>query len=69
MTFYGWIMQYKGCDTPRGDLADDVARDKSFPVTDDYETILEHIELHAKIRSVVPTFKRAWASYQKSQSQ
>jgi uncharacterized protein YozE (UPF0346 family) len=67
MGFYDWMMQYKGHDSPRGDLADDIARDRDFPKDGGYQEILEHLELRAKLPNIVPTFKRAWRSFQNSQ--
>ena len=64
--FKDWIGQFKGQEKPIGDLADDVCRDKTFPDSDDYETLLNYISNRSRgNEAVVSTFKRAWKKYHK----
>ena len=46
MTFKTWIKQFKGEDSPLGDLAEDIYRDKSFPYTYKFETMIYHLMNH-----------------------
>ena len=43
MTFKTWIKQFKGENSPLGDLAEDIFRDKSFPYTDKFEKMISHL--------------------------
>ena len=63
MTFYDWILKYKGHNTPRGDLADDISRDKCFPHDGDYDKIIGYFEGRHVGSEVLKTFKSAWKSY------
>ncbi len=47
MNFYEWMTQYKGHNTPRGNLADDMARSESgFPKDGPVEAIASHLKAH-----------------------
>lgn len=37
VTFKSWIAEFKGVDLPIGDYANDIARDKNFPDTEDLQ--------------------------------
>ena len=64
MDFYEWMMQYKGHDTPRGDLAGDMARkEREFPKDGDYDQILSHLEGSHACKEAIRAFKSAWKSY------
>ncbi len=66
MTFKEWIVRHKDEDTPLGDLAYDVSRDRDFPEENTKEAILDHLNgftAHA-CPEAIDEFKRAWASYQ-----
>lgn len=66
MTFVEWISRHQGKDTPLGDFAYDISRDKTFPAENDREAILNHLQsfsIHA-CPEAIDTFKRAWKAYQ-----
>lgn len=65
MTFKEWVLRHKGKNTPLGDLADDVARDKTFPEENTKEAILVHLTgpTISACPEAIDTFKRAWTSY------
>lgn len=66
MTFKEWIIRHKGKDTPLGNLADDVSRDKDFPEENTKEAILDHLTgfTTRACPEAVDEFKHAWKSYQ-----
>ncbi|MCL6561260.1 MAG: sterile alpha motif-like domain-containing protein [Firmicutes bacterium] len=65
MAFKIWLKKFEGWETPRGDLARDVARDKNFPGEDDYNVILAHLRARGACKEAIQTFRRAWAAYQR----
>ncbi len=63
ITFTDWLRRHKNRNSPLGDLASDMIRDKTWPLFDtlsDYENYLSfhHAALEAK-----KALKRAWRSY------
>ena len=67
MKFYQWMLEmYLGKDTPRGDLAHDMKRDRSFPVTNDWKAIYRHLELRSACPQCKALFKRCWRDYEKA---
>jgi uncharacterized protein YozE (UPF0346 family) len=66
MTYKAFILdRYKGEDSPRGDLAFDIARDSSFPVENNKETILKHLKSKGACEEAKKVFKSTWNLYQK----
>lgn len=64
MNFYEWMMdKYAQKNTPRGDLAGDMARDKSFPKDGSRTDILGHLESRRAAEACVACFKRCWRDY------
>lgn len=65
MTFKEWIMRHKGKDTPLGDLAYDIARDRNFPDSNTKEAILDHLTSYTvnACPEAIDAFKSAWNSY------
>ena len=66
MTFYDWMIRnYEGENSPRGDLADDMKRDKEFtnssPNTEDW--IRWHLFLNNACRECIDAFKDCWKIY------
>lgn len=64
MTFIEWISRHNGKDTPLGDFAYDITRDKRFPTTNSREDIIEHLQNIRACDEAISTFKTAWKSYQ-----
>ena len=65
MTFKQWILTYntQGLDSPVGDLAYDISRDKSFPDVDDYLAIKSHLENRGACLDALETFDTCWSFY------
>ncbi len=71
MSFYTFMMRnYKGTDSPEGDLAADMARDKdSFPrnCTGKFKArhrlIREHLERHNACKACLAVFEKCWEEY------
>ena len=63
-TFKDWLVEkYLGRDTPEGDLAGDVDRDRDFPKLNSRVAILHHLQrLHA-CEGAFRTFERCWKRY------
>jgi uncharacterized protein YozE (UPF0346 family) len=66
-TFKLWLIdKYLKKDTPRGDLAYGINRDKKFPEVNDYEKLLAYISFRSRHNAVIiNVFKRCWCSYKK----
>lgn len=64
-TYKDWLIEkYLGKDTPRGDLAYDVNRDKDFPEGHlTRERILDHLDIKNACDSAKELFKRTWKDY------
>ncbi|RZA01242.1 MAG: hypothetical protein EOP47_11410 [Sphingobacteriaceae bacterium] len=62
-TFTEWLKKQKNRDSPLGDLAMDMLRDKTWPTLSTLETYRDY--LHSKNASwqTVQTLERAWKSY------
>lgn len=66
-TFKTWIANFKGVDLPIGDLAEDIARDSSFPDEDYFGEIIDHLRSKAwNNPDVLEAFTHAWSFYQAS---
>ena len=64
MTFVQWLQaRHLGKDTPFGDLAADVVRDKAFPVENDREVILNYLARRRACTDCLTAFRRAWQRY------
>lgn len=64
MTFVDWLSRHVKRDSPLGDLARDVSRDKEFPISNSKEDIETHLHRKHACNEAVNTFRRAWSSYQ-----
>lgn len=67
MTFKTWIKQFKGEDSPLGDLAEDIYRDKSFPYTYKFETMIYHLMNHNACDDCIREFSGAYINYIKGE--
>ena len=63
MTFKTWIKQFKGENSPLGDLAEDIFRDKSFPYTDKFEKMISYLVSHNACEECIREFSGAYAEY------
>lgn len=64
MNFYEWIIRLKDKDSPTGDLAYDIWRDKNFPKTSTKSEIIEYLDSKRVHEDVIDAFNVAWNSYQ-----
>lgn len=63
MTFKTWIKQFRGEDSPIGDLAEDIHRDKSFPCTDRFEKMISYLVNHNACEECIREFSGAYIEY------
>ena len=63
MSFKTWIKQFQGEDSPLGDLAEDIDRDKSFPCTDKFEKMISHLVNHNACEECIREFSEAYIEY------
>lgn len=63
MTFKTWIKQFQGENTPIGDLADDIQRDKNFPATRDFEKMTTYLINHNACDDCIREFAEAYIEY------
>lgn len=62
-TFKDYMEQYNGVDHRFGDLANDIARDKDFPNSNDFYTNLQHLYSSGACSECIETFFDAWSMY------
>ena len=72
MTFPEWLAQYQEHDTPRGDLARDVERDRTFPgdapaTEEGLARIQGHVAARGACMEARGTLRRALASWAKAE--
>ena len=60
-SFKAWIKQYKGANSPFGDLANDIAIDKDFPNSNNYKILCDYLDNTIALK----TLKKAWKYYKK----
>lgn len=66
MTFKKWLLAYKGCDSPFGDLCADVQNDPQFPKgAASHDTILSYLRRQGACYECITTFEEAWSAYSK----
>ena len=63
MTFKTWIKQFQGEDSPLGDLAEDIYRDKSFPCTDKFEKMISYLVSRNACMECIREFSGAYIEY------
>lgn len=63
-TFKDWLLaNYRGVDSPFGDLADDTARVRDFPEVNDREAIYRYLLRRNACQECLAVFNAAWAAY------
>ncbi len=66
MSFYEWmITKYDGQDSPRGDLAQDMKYDETFPTSSDKEVLLNYLYNQHACTACLDVFKRCYRDYRK----
>jgi uncharacterized protein YozE (UPF0346 family) len=68
MIFKEWIMQFEKDDSPIGDLAKDIKRDKQFPSNKDYKSILDYLESNRACYGEIEAFEHAFEIYKEDQN-
>ena len=63
MTFKTWIKQFQGENSPLGDLAEDIYRDRSFPCTDKFEKMISYLASHNACEECIREFSGAYIEY------
>jgi len=66
ITFYTWLKKFQNQDNSIGDLSRDAQNDSSFPITKNYDIILEHLKSSNASGNALDTFKKAFYHYQKN---
>lgn len=66
MTFFEYMMKYLNKDTPAGDLARDLNRDKeNFPQSNDGKEIMDYLFSKGACSQCLDTFEKCYAQYVK----
>ena len=63
MSFAKWLMQFAEENSPLGDLARDVAKDKNFPRSRRYETIYSYLEDGDASDACMNVFEEVWEKF------
>jgi len=63
MTFKTWIKQFQGENSPLGDLAEDIYRDRSFPCTDKFEKMISYLVSRNACMECIREFSGAYIEY------
>ena len=63
MKFNTWLLQFRHEDTPLGDLACDVARDRSLPAANSYEVWRDHLLARRACMEAIEVLRWAWQRY------
>lgn len=66
-SFKTWIRQFESEDSYIGDLAKDMRRDKEFPVTRDWRSMLRHLENKHACREAKEAFVSAYGIYKREE--
>ncbi len=64
-SFKNWIKRFEGEDSPIGDLADDIARDKEFTEDNSRLGIRDYLWSMGAVRGCVEAFHEAYNIYEK----
>lgn len=67
MSFAKWLMQFVEENSPLGDLARDVAKDKNFPRSRRYETIYSYLEDGGASDACMIVFEEAWENFDRKE--
>ena len=64
MTFFEYMMRFVKKDSPSGDLARDMNRDKDFPMSNDRDEIMNHLRSKGACYDCLNTFDRCYRLYE-----
>jgi uncharacterized protein YozE (UPF0346 family) len=67
MTFFQWLLNVSGQDSPIGDFANDVMEDIDWPNGNSLEIFINYLEERSASKEAVLACRRAWHYYQKEQ--
>ena len=67
MDFKDWIKRFEKMDTPRGDLADDIVRDRNLPTENSLQAWLDHLYVRGACPGAKAVLRSAWKRYEKEQ--
>ena len=67
MSFAKWLMQFVEENSPLGDLARDVAKDKNFPRSRRYETIYSYLNDSGASDACINAFDEAWEKFDRKE--
>jgi hypothetical protein len=67
MTFYAWLLSFKRADTVRGDLARDIANDRTFPQDGDLPAFVNHLLSKGACEEAMDALRDAWRIWQNRQ--
>jgi uncharacterized protein YozE (UPF0346 family) len=65
VSFVKWLRQFEGEESPVGDLARDIRRDKEFPKTKGHKGIREYLEGRNACEECLNAFEVVWEKYTK----
>lgn len=65
MTFKAWLMLQKKREDPVGDLARDVLKDRTWPLTQDMVKLRQHVLNRGSLENALLALDRAYSEYQK----
>ena len=66
LTYKAWLLKFIDVDLPIGDIAKDVALDKDFPNTKDYDSIYEYLTTAGSADSFMRVFEYSYKMYNES---
>jgi uncharacterized protein YozE (UPF0346 family) len=65
VTFKAWLMLQMKRDDPVGDLARDVRKDRTWPITQDMAKLRQYMVKRGSIQKTLTALDRAYSEYQK----
>lgn len=63
LSFYEWLVLFKGVDRPIGDLAQDALRDPDFPKHKNFEEIRDHLQAKHASQEALKTLDDSYVYY------
>lgn len=63
ITFTDWLRGHKNRNSPLGDLASDMVRDKTWPLYDKLKDYENYLNFHNATLDAIEALKRAWRTY------
>ncbi|MFC2738961.1 MAG: sterile alpha motif-like domain-containing protein [Prevotella sp.] len=63
LSFYEWLVLFRGVDRPIGDLAQDALRDPDFPKHKNFEEIRDHLQAKHASQEALKTLDDSYVYY------